>query len=42
MSRLSEIYPAGRVTLREVRLRDGLRLVKQYPLERRQARLAPP
>ncbi|HSA79230.1 MAG TPA: hydroxymethylglutaryl-CoA lyase [Geminicoccaceae bacterium] len=31
MSRLREIYPAGRVTLREVGLRDRLGLVTQYP-----------
>jgi len=31
MSRLSEIYPGGRVTLREVGLRDGLQMVKTYP-----------
>ena len=31
MSRLSRIYPTDRVTLREVGLRDGLQLVKQFP-----------
>lgn len=31
MSRLSHIYPTDRVTLREVGLRDGLQLVKQFP-----------
>lgn len=31
MSRLSAIYPAGRVTIREVGLRDGLQLVRQFP-----------
>lgn len=31
MSRLAEIYPASRVTLREVGLRDGLQLVKKWP-----------
>lgn len=31
MTRLAQIYPADRVTLREVGLRDGLQLVKQFP-----------
>src|SRR5438105_15636960 len=31
MSNVHEIYPDGRVTLREVGLRDGLQLVKTYP-----------
>lgn len=31
MSRVSEVYPTGRVTLREVGLRDGLQLVKAFP-----------
>ncbi|MFC3227702.1 hydroxymethylglutaryl-CoA lyase [Marinibaculum pumilum] len=31
MSRIDEIYPADRVTLREVGLRDGLQLVKRFP-----------
>jgi len=31
MSRLAETYPADRVTLREVGLRDGLQLVKSFP-----------
>lgn len=31
MSRVSGIYPADRVTLREVGLRDGLQLVKVWP-----------
>lgn len=31
MSRLDSIYPADRVTLREVGLRDGLQLVKTWP-----------
>jgi hydroxymethylglutaryl-CoA lyase len=31
MTALSEIYPAGRATLREVGLRDGLQLVKTFP-----------
>jgi hydroxymethylglutaryl-CoA lyase len=31
MSRAGSIYPAGRVTLREVGLRDGLQLVKTWP-----------
>jgi hydroxymethylglutaryl-CoA lyase len=31
MTRVHEVYPANRVTLREVGLRDGLQLVKKYP-----------
>lgn len=31
MSRIEELYPEGRVTLREVGLRDGLQLVKTWP-----------
>lgn len=31
MSRLSVIYPADRVTIREVGLRDGLQLARQFP-----------
>ncbi|PWW00294.1 hydroxymethylglutaryl-CoA lyase [Hoeflea marina] len=31
MSRIAPIYPADRVTLREVGLRDGLQLVKTWP-----------
>jgi hydroxymethylglutaryl-CoA lyase len=31
MTRVHEVYPADRVTLREVGLRDGLQLVKKYP-----------
>jgi hydroxymethylglutaryl-CoA lyase len=31
MSRIETIYPADRVSLREVGLRDGLQLVKQFP-----------
>lgn len=31
MTELSDIYPAGRITLREVGLRDGLQLVKSFP-----------
>src|SRR6202161_2345965 len=31
MTRVQEIYPADRVTLREVGLRDGLQLVKKFP-----------
>lgn len=31
MSRAAAIYPADRVTLREVGLRDGLQLVKRFP-----------
>lgn len=31
MTRLAHIYPADRVTLREVGLRDGLQLVRQFP-----------
>src|SRR3954452_11603942 len=31
MSRIQEIYPAERVSLREVGLRDGLQLVKKIP-----------
>lgn len=31
MSRLREIYPADRVVLREVGLRDGLQMVKRFP-----------
>jgi hydroxymethylglutaryl-CoA lyase len=31
MSRLTEIYPNDRITLREVGLRDGLQLVKTWP-----------
>lgn len=31
MSRAADIYPADRITLREVGLRDGLQLVKRFP-----------
>jgi hydroxymethylglutaryl-CoA lyase len=31
MSRIQEIYPVDRVSLREVGLRDGLQLVKRFP-----------
>lgn len=31
MSRIEAVYPSGRVTLREVGLRDGLQLVKVFP-----------
>ena len=31
MSRAASLYPAGRVTLREVGLRDGLQLVRKFP-----------
>lgn len=31
MSRIAAIYPSDRVSLREVGLRDGLQMVKQYP-----------
>jgi hydroxymethylglutaryl-CoA lyase len=31
MTRIQDIYPEGRVTLREVGLRDGLQLVKKFP-----------
>jgi len=31
MSRVDEVYPHGRVILREVGLRDGLQLVKRFP-----------
>src|SRR6185437_3674731 len=31
MSKVQDIYPTGRVTLREVGLRDGLQLVKKFP-----------
>jgi hydroxymethylglutaryl-CoA lyase len=31
MNSIQDIYPAGRVTLREVGLRDGLQLVKTFP-----------
>ncbi|WP_169566444.1 hydroxymethylglutaryl-CoA lyase [Sneathiella limimaris] len=31
MTQLSEIYPTGKVILREVGLRDGLQMVKQHP-----------
>jgi len=31
MTRVQDIYPEGRVTLREVGLRDGLQLVKKFP-----------
>src|SRR5258708_21212142 len=31
MTRLQDIYPDGRVSLREVGLRDGLQLVKTFP-----------
>jgi hydroxymethylglutaryl-CoA lyase len=31
MTRVQEIYPDGRITLREVGLRDGLQLVKTFP-----------
>src|SRR5580700_6222331 len=31
MTRVQDIYPGDRVTLREVGLRDGLQLVKKFP-----------
>lgn len=31
MTRIQDIYPSNRVTLREVGLRDGLQLVKKFP-----------
>src|SRR3954470_16070671 len=31
MSNVHDIYPEGRITLREVGLRDGLQLVKTFP-----------
>src|SRR4030081_815071 len=31
MTRVQDVYPDGRVTLREVGLRDGLQLVKTFP-----------
>ena len=31
MSRVDEVYPQGRIVLREVGLRDGLQLVKSFP-----------
>lgn len=31
MSRAAEVYPSGRVSLREVGLRDGLQLVSRFP-----------
>src|ERR1700722_10876167 len=31
MTRVQEVYPADKVTLREVGLRDGLQLVKKFP-----------
>src|SRR5471032_2584232 len=31
MTRVQEVYPGDRVTLREVGLRDGLQLVKKFP-----------
>src|SRR6516164_5842282 len=31
MSRIEEVYPGDRVSLREVGLRDGLQLVKRFP-----------
>src|SRR6516164_4855975 len=31
MSRVQDVYPEGRVSLREVGLRDGLQLVKTFP-----------
>src|SRR5438094_10264294 len=31
MSNVDDIYPGGRITLREVGLRDGLQLVKSFP-----------
>jgi hydroxymethylglutaryl-CoA lyase len=31
MTRVQDVYPADRVTLREVGLRDGLQLVKKFP-----------
>jgi hydroxymethylglutaryl-CoA lyase len=31
MSRVQDIYPQGKITLREVGLRDGLQLVKTFP-----------
>ena len=32
MTGSSAVYPTGQVTLREVGLRDGLQLVKEWPL----------
>ena len=31
MTRVQEIYPDGKIFLREVGLRDGLQLVKTFP-----------
>ena len=31
MTRVQDVYPEGRVSLREVGLRDGLQLVKTFP-----------
>src|SRR6201985_1881170 len=31
MTRVQDVYPGDRVTLREVGLRDGLQLVKKFP-----------
>ena len=31
MTRIQDVYPDGRVSLREVGLRDGLQLVKKFP-----------
>ena len=31
MTRIQDVYPEGRVSLREVGLRDGLQLVKTFP-----------
>src|SRR6516165_5971707 len=31
MSRVQDVYPEGRISLREVGLRDGLQLVKTFP-----------
>src|SRR6202049_1007681 len=31
MTRVQDVYPAGKVSLREVGLRDGLQLVKTFP-----------
>ena len=40
MTRMQDVYPDDRVTLREVGLRDGLQLVKKFPVDRREATLA--
>ena len=31
MTRVQDVYPANRVSLREVGLRDGLQMVKTFP-----------